>query len=269
MKFSLLSFNTQGTPFFSPDLTLRYKKFCELINKDGPDIICFEEITNYYNLFLLKKYLKNYPHFIYKPFFHAPKGGLVIVSKIPLTDVQFVSFVRNESFRDMSFMAHVIKNGMLMARIKDTDLTIINAHTFTDFEFDWSPENQLYRFVKVQIEQVAAEVNRLVDKGQSVILTGDLNSKKNSRLYKYVLSETKMTDVFAKESISTYFIDRLDYKFKGKISARIDIVFLKDLTKKINVLSYAHLFNEKYKLANKKQSYLSDHIGLKVNFDIV
>ena len=268
MKFSLLTFNTQGTPLYSPYIRERYKKFSGMINKTNPDIICFQEISTYYNLFLLKKYLK-YPYFYFKPFLHAPKGGLVIASKIPLVDIAFVDYKTNLPVRGVSFWSHVIRNGMLTARIKDTSTTIVNTHTFSDFEFEWSTTNKLYRFVKTQIEQLATQINKLSDNEQSIIMVGDLNSKKNSTLYKYLLHTTKMIDIFGDTSSPTYYKDRLDYKFRGKTSERIDHVLLKSNKNKIKTTSRSHLFNDQERLANKKNSYLSDHIGLLVSFDIV
>jgi len=267
MKFSLLDFNTQGTPFYSPDLTLRYKKFSELIATEDPDIICFQEVSTYYHLFLLKKHLK-YPFFLYEKFFHGPKGGLVIASKIALEKVAFKKFVTLGSLKDISFWSQVVQNGMLICKCKDRPLFIINTHTFSDFEFEWSPTNHLYRFVKSHIEQIVTEINSLTLQGNKLIVAGDFNMKKNSRLYKYILEQTKALDVFKKDSFPTYYRERLNYKFKGKTSERIDFIFLNNI-KATQILTTAHVLDKQVKLANKKLSYLSDHIGLKVNFDIV
>ena len=192
----------------------------------------------------------------------------MIVSKIPLEDVQYIPFTLPTSLWNISFMRHIIKNGMLLARLKDTQLTIISTHTFTDFEFDWSPTNKFYGFVKVQNEQLVKQIKKLSNQGQSIILTGDLNSKKNSRIYKYVLSETKMKDVFANASFPTYYNDRLNYKFKGKTSERIDFIFVLENKQKIKALTTEHLFTQQETLANGKKSYLSDHLGLKTAFEL-
>lgn len=261
MQLSVVTFNTQGTPFFSPDITARYKTFSKLLNKENPDIICFQEIATYYHLWLLKKYL-NYPYFIYKNSFHGPKGGLVIASKVPLEYAGFKNFTTLGSFNNISFISRIVQNGMLLATVKDQSLLIINTHTFSDFEFEWSPTNQLYRYVKAQVEQIASEVKEQKDNYDNLILTGDFNMKKNSRLYKYLLKETGVTDIFKTESIPTYYKERLDYKFPGKISDRIDFIFITSKTKKKVTSTNRHLFTEKVLLSNKTKSFLSDHIGL-------
>lgn len=260
MQISILNFNTLGTPFYARNIRLRYKKICEIIKKEQPDIVCLQEVATYFHLFLLKKYLP-YPYYSYKKAFQGPKGGLVIFSKIPLHTTLYKTFSTLGGLKDISLWSRIIQNGMLITNLNDIPVTIINTHTFTDFEFEWSPQNRFYRYVKAQVEQIASEVNK--QKQQYILLTGDYNMKKNSTLYKFLVKQTKVIDIFHTFSSPTYFKDRLDYKFAGKSSERIDFIFLKNHKKKIGVLSREELFTKEVLLANKKKSYLSDHIGLK------
>lgn len=267
MKFSLVTFNTQGTPFFSPDITGRYKIFSKLLNKEKPDIICFQEISTYYHLLLLKKFL-NYPYFTYKKSFHGPKGGLVTVSKMPMEYVSFKNFTTLGTFNNISFISRIVQNGMLLTTIKDQPIMIINTHTFSDFEFEWSPTNGLYRYVKAQIEQLASEVNIQKEYQPHIILTGDFNMKKNSRLYKYLMKQTNAIDLFHTDSSPTYFKERLDYKFPAKSSERIDFMFVMTKNKKLLNATNKHLFTEKVPLSKTNTSYLSDHIGLQATISL-
>lgn len=261
MKYSIVTFNTQGTPFFSPDINGRYKAFSKILNKESPDIICFQEISTYYHLLLLKKYLK-YPYFTYKSSFHGPKGGLVTASKVPIESVTFKNFTTLGSFNNISFISRIVQNGLLLTKIKDDSLLVMNTHTFSDFEYEWSPTNQLYRYVKAQVEQLVTESNKQQENHQHVILTGDLNIKKNSRLYKFIVEKAGAIDLFKSEDFPTYYKERLDYKFKGKISARIDFMFLMTNKKKLYNSTIKHLFTEKVPLNKNTSSFLSDHIGL-------
>ena len=157
---------------------------------------------------------------------------------------------------------------MLIYKVKNSPLVFINTHTVTDFEFEDSPTNNLYKNVKAQVEQVAIEVNKQAMNDKIVIVSGDFNLKKDSKLYNNFIAETKSIDPFKKDSTFTYHKERLNYKFKGKLSARIDFVFVKNGTKKLKILTTENLFDKQYKLANNKQSYLSDHTGMRINFDI-
>ena len=269
MKLSLLDFNTFGTPFFSPNITVRYQHIAQTINEEAPDIVCLQEVQSYYHLFLLKKYLTAYPHLIYKKYTYGPKGGLVIASKVPFEDVKYKSFTELGSFRNISFYTRLLQNGMLICKLKDVPVTIINTHLVSDFEFDWSTQNKLYETVQAQVEQTTHEVNRIAKKGHSVIITGDFNMKKKAKLYDFFLDQTKAKDAFAQATEPTYYKDRLKYRFNGKSSERIDFIFMKDLAKHLKIQKTSQLFEHQVTLSKDKRSYLSDHIGLKVDFDTV
>jgi hypothetical protein len=95
---------------------------------------------------------------------------------------------------------------------------------------------------------------------------GDFNSAKDSPIYTSFLKTTNAVDTFQKDSIPTYYNDRVQYRFKGKKSARIDYIFLLDSYGKITVKSVDHLFAEKVQIDKKNEQYLSDHIGLGCKF---
>src|SRR5882672_6943780 len=96
-ELSLVTFNTLGTPFFAPDITKRYKKIGQLINEGDFDVICLQEVFTYYHLMLLQKKITKFPYVCYEKAFAGPRGGLVIFSKLPLSnqDYQTYSFPSN------------------------------------------------------------------------------------------------------------------------------------------------------------------------------
>jgi len=269
MKISLLDFNTFGTPVFARDIAERYKKTAEIIDESQIDVVCLQEVSTYYHFSLLKKYIQNYPYIYKKSYIYGPKGGLVILSKMPLENITYRSFTSLGSLINLSFYTHLIKNGILMAKVKNHPLYIMNTHLVTDWEFEWSPQNHYYATVQTQVREVIKQVNLLTKRGQSVLLMGDFNMKKHSRLYEELLQQTSMSDVFKSETFPTYHCDRLDYKFKGLTSERIDFLFLKEEKTKMHVKSRGHLFEEKLKLADGKISYLSDHIGLRAEVEVI
>ncbi|HZE86796.1 MAG TPA: endonuclease/exonuclease/phosphatase family protein [Methylomirabilota bacterium] len=268
MQLSLLNFNTLGTPFFAPFITKRYQAFAKIINENPLDILCLQEVATYYHLSLLRKYLQGFPFVAYEKQLYGPQGGVVIFSKIPFEKIYFQSFSALGSFKNLSFYTRLLRNGMLIVKLKNLPFTLMTTHLVSDFEFDESPTNHLYPYVKNQVEEVIQQVNNISKDNTSILVTGDFNLKKHSKLYKTLLQKTKVTDVFP-EKFPTYYRERLDYKFKGKTSERIDFVFIKEREKNIRVLAHSYLFDKKEQISNKKLNYLSDHIGLKINFDIV
>ncbi len=268
MKLSLLSFNTFGVPFFSPDVKGRYKRAAEIIEQSNTDIVCLQEISTYYHFSVIKKYLKSYPYVVKHNNIWGPRGGLVIASKVPIEEITYTNFRALGTFRDASFYTRLNKNGLLTVKVKNHDLYIVNTHTVTDFEFEWSPQNKLYQHVKGQVLEITEMIKKLSHQEKNIIVTGDFNIKKNSQLYKSFLTETNAMDLFGKEIEPTYFHDR-DSRFPGKTSERIDFMFYIKGKKKLTPLTRTHLFEKEEILSNGKKSYLSDHIGLKIDFDIV
>ena len=268
MKFSLISLNTLGTPFFAPRITKRYKKIASLLNTSNATVICLQEIPTYYHLSLFRRALTNYPHVCYQKFLYGPKGGLVIFSKLPLENCAFHEFNTLGKLTNIAFYTRLLRNGILSCQIKDTKTTILTTHLLCDFHFEKAPGNKLYPIVQKQVEDVIDRVKELEKKGQ-LFLCGDFNIKKHSLLYKQILKETKVTDVFADRDKATYAPSRVPYKFFVAKDAQIDYLFYSGSKRNITLTKKDFVLEKEEKLTNGKPSFLSDHIGLMGTFDIV
>lgn len=261
-QISLLCYNTYGIPFIAPSLNKRYTKFAQLIQESTLDVLLLQEVSSYYHLALLKKHLTAYPYVSYKHYFYGPKGGLVIFSKLPLEKSTYTSFVHQGSFTNISFYTKIFQNGVLTCQLKDTSIVLANTHLITDFEFHWSKRNKMYLFVRNQMRETAALVNKLSKKKQDVIIAGDFNMAKDGNLYADFLHETQAIDLFDSFTFPTYYNNRISEHFRASISARIDYIFLKKTSHTIKSLSVSHFLNKTYPIGNGEKSYLSDHIGL-------
>ncbi len=267
-RISFLTFNTLGRPLFAPKTKERFKKIAEVIKENDIDIICFQEISTYFHLSLLKKYLKTYPYCAYKKFFYGPKGGVVIFSKLALEETSYTSYSTLGGFRNISLYSHLLRNGMLICKLKDYPIHIVNTHLTTDFEFKWSAQNRFYNFVRLQVEEAAVVMQEL-SKEHTVIMAGDFNMAKDAALYTNFLETTGATDLFHTFSFPTYYNDRLTHRLIGKTSERVDFVFLKQEKEKFGTITPSHLFEKQLKLSDGTMSYLSDHIGLQITFSII
>lgn len=265
---SLLTFNTLGTPFLAPMISQRYHKIAEILNNEPIDIICFQEVQTYYHLHLLKSRLKNFRHVSYQRFLYGPKGGLAVFSKLPFENKEYMNFSQLGSLKNSTFYSRIVRNGILVSKLKNLPMHIINTHLTTDFEFDWSPKNKYYGIIREQVREAAELVNKLSTGKQHIIITGDFNIRKNSKLYNTFLKLADVEDVFEKHISPTYSPERLNYLFKAKRSERVDYVFLKKIKPEMQVLSTSHMFENRIRLKNRINSFLSDHVGLKVDFTI-
>jgi endonuclease/exonuclease/phosphatase family metal-dependent hydrolase len=262
-SFSLLSFNTLGTPFFAPSITDRYKKMAEFIETSGIDVVCLQEVTTYYHVHLLKKFLKSYPYQVYKKFFLGPKGGLVIFSKLPLESVRYDGF---SELGSLTTYTRYLRNGVLSCRLKNFPIRIMNTHLISDFEYKSSLKNPYYIYLKKQVQEASILMSRFAKTEDSVVMVGDFNLTYEDPAYKDLISSTKAKDLFAKDTSPTYFGDRYNWKYNTEGSVRIDYIFLLDKYDRISVESLDHAFTDKVQITPKTRNYLSDHIGLLAKF---
>ncbi len=264
-SFSLLSFNTLGTPFFAPLITDRYKKATEFLEASGIDVLCFQEVTTYYHLHLLKKQLKSYPYIAYKKFYFGPKGGVVIFSKLPLESIRYEKF---SELGSLTTYTRYLRNGVLSCRLKNFPIRVLNTHLISDFEYKASSKNPYYIYLKKQTQEASVLMARFAQTGDTIITAGDFNLTKEDPAYKDLLKYTKAKDVFASFDFPTYYNDRYNWKFQASQSVRIDYIFLLDKYDRISVKSLDHAFTDKVKIAPNTNDYLSDHIGLFAKFSI-
>ncbi len=264
-SLSILSFNTLGTPIFAPVIAARYKFFSEYLNASAIDIICLQEVTTYYHLSLLKKYLTNYPHIAYKKFYYGPKGGVAIFSRVPLTDVRYASFA---ALGSLMMYTQLLRNGILSCKVAGLPLRILNTHLISDFEYKSSSTNKYYPYVRQQVLEVAKLSGTFAQEGNTVFAVGDFNLSKQDPTYKEFLKQTKGVDTFAHEDIPTYYNDRHHWRFNASKSARIDYIFLLDRYDKIQIKSTKHVLNDTVQLTKNLNSFPSDHLGLLTSFNI-
>lgn len=269
-NIKLISFNAMSAFSFdslhgfisSINVFERQKKIAEILKEQNPDIITLQEVHTYPILKLLKSRLTSYPFVAYKRYIYGPRGGLVTFSKLPIVGVEYIDFKKRGSFLNSSFIAHIIKNGVLTCKISDSNLIILNTHITPNLDHDYSKRNRFIKYIDAQLKQISEVVNELADRKMSVIAAGDFNVAKNSASYKKFLQSSKLHDAFSNYQSPTQHQEFLP---KHKLVRRIDYVFMRTATSGCKINSIQQLFTEKFILKKSKLRYLSDHIGLEAN----
>lgn len=276
MKFtsqslSIINFNTMGlfnfdtfNGFFSSlNLRERQKKIVEILAAQNADIITLQEVHTYSFLKILKKKLKSYPYVAYEHLLFGPRGALVVFSKLPLEQIKYINFQDRGTIFNSSIVSKIRRSGILVCKIKDKDIYILNMHLTHNGDFKWTSNNRFYSFIKSQLTQIAKVVNDIGSANSKIIVTGDFNTDKKSLLYKNFIRDSRLLDVFDHHSLPTMHQEFLP---KRKLAKTIDYVFLRSARSKQEIKSTNYLFTKKYLIKNGKQRYLSDHIGLFTNF---
>lgn len=270
MRLSLISFNALGLFNFdtlrgillSRNILKRLAKTAELMAEHNPDIIILQEVHTYSVLKLLRKKLAAYSYVAYKKFFYGPKGGLVIFSKLPVDDITYTNFHTLGTFSNKSFIALVIRNGVLSCKIRGIPLYILNVYLTPNTDHDYSRESKFNRFTEAQIDQLTELIDQYTNTRADCLIAGDFNTEKGSHAYNKFLTYAQVRDIFSNHSTPT---QHQEYIPKKQTVKRIDFIFLTSKFIKLTIDNAKHLFTEKVLINKRREAYLSDHIALQAN----
>ena len=263
-EFSLLSLNTFGIPFFlSWGRLIRLAKHLERL---GPTIICLQEIQQNAYIPLLIRCLPTYPYRAIFPHIYAPKGGLGIFSRVPLTQQRFEPYPDRGLRYFITFADWALFKGVLVGRLqtKGVDVFILNTHMNANYSGDWHPRNSLALVQHRQIHKISALLGKMPGEAL-IILCGDLNFPRASYLYEELVVKNGLTDPLRDDPRPTYrpfpmvpsrwktsldyILYRLPHEKNFKIQA--DIIPIEDSSQK-----------------NIFRRFLTDHCALKLDISI-
>jgi endonuclease/exonuclease/phosphatase family metal-dependent hydrolase len=274
LKLSVISFNVLAAPFLTThsiknyflltwNLLGRIRAIGNLLNNSGADVLCLQEVHSHAALQYLKRQLSRYPYVAYKQYLYGPRGGLVIFSKMPFVSTEYVDFLKHGSFRDKSFPAKLSQNGMLVVKLKNYPLYIMNTYITADTEHKWNSESKHGTIRALQINQLAYLIKTLSFMNNEVVVTGDMNTPKGSELYNELLRKAMVMDSFSHKKHYTQHADFFPVEIEPQV---LDYIFYTQYYHTVSLESASQLFDKKILLENKKESYLSDHIALQVTF---
>lgn len=271
---TVISFNVFGAPFYAYKVlqylfrTNVYKRLAYLadyLSNSDADIVNLQEVNTYGQYLFLKKRVRGYKYAYYKPFIFSPKGGVVIFSKLPFRETRYINFTRSGSVLNKSFIAGVMKRGLLVGFLKDMPLCVINTHLTHNTDHNWSSENRYMKFQKIQLDQIIMYLRGLESQSNSILLAGDFNVPKSANAFNQFVKEAKLTDIFEEHHTTTY---HEQYTFKESKLGRVDHLLLLPNKHKIRILEKKHLFDEQVTLKSGKKIHLSDHMGLYAKLEI-
>jgi endonuclease/exonuclease/phosphatase family metal-dependent hydrolase len=200
--------------------------------------------------------MTNYPYCLFEPFIFGPKGGLVTFSKIPVQKSALVSYPNPKIFKKI-----FLGKGVLINKIKDSAIYILNTHLTSNRDNDWSKTNRFYSVHISQIEKLKKAIEN-IKSFNFLIISGDFNISKNSDLYKKITDGMQIKDVFRKYNSPTF---HQEFMSKSEKSNRIDYILIKT-KKRWSSTKKSHLFT-KVQIAKKiNKGFSSDHIGLQTLF---
>lgn len=262
-KLTISTLNIYGMSLNIPDLLNRYQAIAEILDNSKIDIINFQEVFSHLHLKILCKRLDNYPFCIYKKSFLGPKGGLVIFSKLPLTNIGFTRFP-SDGLPVLSAPELMLQKGILSAELKEMNITLINTHFTAVIDNNYSCQGKYFKYKTSEIQTFKDFVDKN-NHNKNVIACGDFNIKKGSDLYLDLLKMKKTYNPFAVNKEGTRHREFVSGNRKPSCLDYILIIG----NKIYKVTNKQLLFSHKIKLVNQRVGYVSDHIGLQITYQAV
>lgn len=263
-SLSLLTFNCFGAPV--PNTRRRLQALARQLEDSSLQLVCLQEVQLVLYQKLLSQACISYPFQAHEPHLHCPKGGLVTLSRLPITGQRFETYTEQGYWYLPTFMDRFLRKGMLITSLEwgGIPVVMINTHIMANYSGDWARQGVFARMQERQLCQLADTV-AAQPANALVVVVGDFNLPRGSRLYTEFLHGTGLTDTLAADPRPTH---RPPPGVPAHYSLPIDFVFVRaPQTLSLQITSDLR-FSSKLDVGRKYQDYLSDHNAIEVSFTI-
>ncbi len=261
-SFTILTLNCFGVPM--PSTRRRLFALSRVLNDLDADVVCLQEVqANPYRRLLLKA-CTGYLYHSYRSFVHAPKGGLLTLSRHPIHQSRFTLYNERGLWYTPAIADWILHKGILVSHIQYGDLPIVvmNTHLTANYTGDWSPANRFALHEWEQLQQLAGLVHTQPEECL-VLVTGDFNIPRGSWLSEQFLAKSGLTDALAGDLRPTF---RPLSGMPARYAAPIDFILFRapDSIKGSLTIESCLMFEEKHQAEGGQRFYLSDHKGIKL-----
>lgn len=185
----LLTFNA----LFTGDVRPRLRALGEILRESDFDIVCLQEVMHRRNAALLRRH---FPHSACAGM-AVLKGGLVLLSRLPIRRWRFVRFPLAGPARPEFLM----RKGALIVEIGD--LVVVNTHLSANRDDDWSPGNRYTVVERGELDVLAREL-AAIDQARPVVVAGDLNLPRDAEVLADFRERAGLADAMAGDTRPTY-----------------------------------------------------------------
>ncbi len=258
--FSLVTLNCFGVPTTST--RKRLLALARELNSEAHHVVCFQEVQSNPYRRLLVKACDSYPFSAFQPFLHAPKGGLLTLSRAPITSADFTMYEARGRWFSPAVADWILHKGILAARMQCDDLPvmILNTHLNANYRGDWHNHNHYTRHEHRQLLQLA-KVAAAQSPDTLVIVAGDFNVPRGSWLYDEFIAASGMTDSMAGDVRPTYRASNL---LPNHYAMPINFAFYRaPELPNLKVTGDLH-FQDKISLGSGRSVHLSDHVAVRL-----
>ncbi len=116
-RLSLLTLNVLGVPF-ARHTRARLQTLGREVAARDIDVICLQEVQYRRYVPLLRDIFSSHPYHAFEPFVHAPKGGLMLLSRWPIKRQDFVLYKKRGRIASPAVADWILHKGILSARLE-------------------------------------------------------------------------------------------------------------------------------------------------------
>ncbi len=254
---TVATLNTLGLHIVKSRLPTRYRLIAAAFEAGDADVVCVQEIATYWHLRLLARRMPSFAHVGCRRGRLGPAGALVTFSRLPVAGTEYHRIGPSPGAPDIARLP--LRNrvtaglrGALVTRLAGSGLAVVNTHTTSNKDGDWSLDNRHYGVHHAQLAALAAVMRGV---GDPAVLCGDFNTPRDSALFARFLAESGLSDAFGGTCPPTY---RAEYLPAGAVAYCVDFILT---SPGVRTGSRGLLFTDRHP-ALPAPGYLSDHVGL-------
>jgi endonuclease/exonuclease/phosphatase family metal-dependent hydrolase len=259
-SFSMLTLNCFGVP--TPTTRQRLLTLARELNARDDAVVCLQEVQAHAYRRLLVNACASYPHAVHAPFVHAPKGGLLTLSRLPITEIEFALYRAREIAYPPSLMDWLLHKGVLSARVNYAGLPIVvlNTHLHANYSANWGRQSRYTRGPSGQLRQLA-EIVRALPPEVLVVAAGDFKFPRASWLYDEFLADSGMIDPLAGDARPTV---RAPQQLADRYALPIDFAFVRAPALPALRIQSDLRFDDRVPIGVGRPRYLSDHLAVEL-----
>ena len=263
-SFSLLTLNCFG--LLLPNTGRRLRALAQELEQRSNQVVCLQEIQLHKYRHLLVNACSSYSYALHEPYFHCPKGGLLTLSRIPITSNSFEPYRDRGLWYTPMLLDKLFYKGMLINKLiwGNIPIVIINTHLLANFVGDWE-QHGIYARVEEKQSQQLAETVRVQPADSIILVVGDFNIPRGSKLYHDFLAKSGLTDPLAGDTRPTL---RPPSGMPSRFALPIDYALIRMPDTHSFKINCDLCLSSKYRSSNWRQGYLSDHNGIEIRITI-
>jgi endonuclease/exonuclease/phosphatase family metal-dependent hydrolase len=261
--FSLLTLNCFGAPGIRTNARLR--QLAQKLNESAYSMVCLQEVQAHrYRSLLANACSASYPEQAYQHFVHAPKGGLLTLSRHEIVEKQFVLFRERGLWYTPAVTDWILHKGILITQIRLADLPVVvlNTHLTANYMADWRYGNMFAKQEHREILQIAAAVNEQPDDAL-VIVCGDFNIPRGNWMYDMLLESTGLIDPLSGDERPTF---RPHRGMGSRFAVAIDFTLFRP-PDTIRISANSHLRFQGAERVDGHSLHISDHVGVELTLE--